>query len=129
MPNTDFDKFAKTLRFKVEAAEPDFAKASALADAEFLNGVDIAHGGFLFSLADYATAVAANGGGRTAVSSSSSIEYMAPCPKGAEIVANAKIVAGNAKTALYQCIVGSADGSATYCVFTSRMVFKKTQHS
>lgn len=125
MQNTDFDRFAKMLNFEIEKVDSNCAVAHAKVKDEYLNGVDIAHGGFLFSLADYTTAVAANSQGRTAISSSASIEYMMPCPNGEAVKASAKLVSGNTKTGLYQCLISSADGNSIYCVFSSRMVFKR----
>lgn len=60
MANTDNDKFAKKLA--LETLENSFgsARVRAVARAEFLNGVDIAHGGFLFTVADFASALAVN---------------------------------------------------------------------
>ena len=52
MPNTDNDRFAKELGFRVVSTSKDTAVVVANVKERFLNGVNIAHGGFIFSLCD-----------------------------------------------------------------------------
>ena len=125
MANTDNDRLAKTLAFETLEARFGYARASAVAKEEFLNGVDIAHGGFLFSLADFASALATNADDRIAVSSSVTINFLAPCPPNEKIVAEAKISYTQAKTALVDVNVASLDSGTVFAVFQSRVIFKK----
>ena len=125
MPNTDFDRLAETLGFaKIESADGS-VRVRAFARDEFLNGVGIAHGGFLFSLADYAAALAVNTGDVTAVSSNSAINYLRPCPRGAEVWASARVPFRNEKTAVCDVSLHSPDGSDVYAIFQSRFIVKK----
>ena len=98
MTNTDGDKFARALAFKPLVQRAGYAEASAEVSPETLNGVGIAHGGFLFSLSDYASALAANTPERLAISSGALIDYIEPVPAGASIVAVASVDAENAKS-------------------------------
>ncbi len=125
MPNTDFDKLAQTLKFKKIENSKGYALISAKAELAFLNGVNIAHGGFLFSLADYASAVAVNTDNIVAISSNSVINFINPCPQDAELLATAKVSYQNAKTAMCDVSVSSLDGSVVYATFQSRFIIKK----
>ena len=126
MINTDNDRLAKTLKFKIVKQQKDFAEVEAVAQEAFLNGVDIAHGGFLFSLADYASALASNTQERVAISSGASIDFIEPVFPDSEIVAVAEILAGNAKTGVYQVrITDKQTRQKNFALFRSRVVYKQ----
>lgn len=124
MPSTENDRFAKTLRFKTLVQRKDFAEVEAFVEDDFLNGVDIAHGGFLFTLCDYALALAANTDERIAISSSGAIEYITPVPPRAKLVAVCSIIAGAGKSGYYETKVFDADRKTLFCIFHSRAVYK-----
>ncbi len=124
MLNTDNDRLAKTLLFEKLESKYGFAQVRAKAKPEFLNGVNIAHGGFIFALADYAAALATNTEERAAISSSASINFLSPTPENAEIIASASIAAEDAKSAV--CDVKLSSGGKTVAVFQSRVIFKST---
>jgi len=125
MDNWKNDNLAKTLRFEPVESEFGRSKARGRADEDFLNGVRIGHGGFLFSLADYASALATNVGGRTAVSSWAGVNFMAPCPEGEVVSAEAKLSAFDGKTALCDVSVSSEKSGQVFAIFQSRIIFKK----
>lgn len=58
--------------------------------ATMVNGHDIAHGGFLFTLADSTFALACNAAGRLTVAASCDITFLLPCHLGDVIVATAR---------------------------------------
>ncbi len=125
MINTDNDKLARTLKFVVLTQQQDYAEVEAVALEPFLNGVDIAHGGFLFSLCDYASALASNTEERIAISSGASIDYIEPVLPNSEIVAIAQKIAGNAKTGVYQVyITDNQTRAKRFVSFHSRVVYK-----
>ena len=125
MANTDNDRLAKTLCFESLESRFGYARVSAVAKDEFLNGVNIAHGGFLFSLADFASALATNTDERIAVSSSASMNFLSPCPPNENVFAEAKISYEDAKTALVGVSVYSQNSGAIFAIFQSRVIFKK----
>ena len=125
MINTDNDRLAHTLGFETIEQQFGFARARAVARPEFLNGLGIAHGGFLFTVADFASALAANADGRVAISSGASINYLSPCPANETVVAEASISYSDEKTALCDVVIKSAESGKTFAVFQSRMIFKK----
>lgn len=122
MLNIDNDRLAKTLLFEKLESKYGYAKVRAAAKPEFLNGVNIAHGGFLFALADYTAALATNTESRAAISSSASINFLSPTPENAEIIATASIAAEDAKSAV--CDVRLSTEGKTVAVFQSRVIFK-----
>jgi len=125
MADTDKDTLAKTLRFKKIEGRLGCAKVGATVDGDFLNGVGIAHGGYLFSLADYASGIATNTKDITVVSASTWINFVAPCPAGSEIVAIATMAYDNGKTGVCDVIVKSADEQTVYALFQSRVITRK----
>ena len=129
MPSTENDRFAKTLRFKTLAQRPDFAEVEAFVEDAFLNGVDIAHGGFLFTLCDYALALAANTDERIAISSSGAIEYVNPVPPHTKLIAVCNILAGAGKSGYYETKVFDADRKNLFCIFHSRAIYKPVSKS
>jgi len=54
------DRFARLLGFRIVDMGEGYATVEAEVSEEHLNAADVLHGGFLFSLADYAFAVASN---------------------------------------------------------------------
>lgn len=125
MPNTERDRMAKTLGLETLEYKFGVAKVRGKAEEKFLNGVDIAHGGFLFTVADFASALAANADGRVAISSGASINYLSPCPANETVEAVASISYSDEKTALCDVAIKSAESGKIFAIFQSRMIFKK----
>ena len=73
---------------------------------EHLNAVYIAHGGVIFSLADFTLAAAANSYGNIAVSIQASIHFLNAAKKGM-IYAEAKEISKNQKLATYEITVSN----------------------
>lgn len=76
------DSFAERLELKVISAGEGRARLRATVAPEHLNFHGTAHGGFLYSLADEAFALAANSRGVTAVALSVHMEYFRPVSAG-----------------------------------------------
>ncbi len=125
MPNTDNDRFAKELGFRVVSTSKDTAVVVANVKERFLNGVNIAHGGFIFSLCDYAVAVASNTDERIAISSSASIDYIEPIPQNCEISACVYPTVITQKSGVYNVVVSAIENpQKKFAVFHCRMIFK-----
>jgi acyl-CoA thioesterase len=71
----DQDEMSKWLGIELIIVEPGHAKISMTVRKDMVNGFGIAHGGITYSLADSALAFAANGHGRVAVSTNTSISH------------------------------------------------------
>ena len=76
-----------------------------------LNGHAIAHGGFVFLLADTAFAVACNSYGRRTVAAGCDITYLAPSRAGDELVAVAEQRVRSGRSGVYDVSVRRTDGT------------------
>jgi len=72
------DKFAPFLGAEVVSREDKRATVKLTVKPEFLNGVKTAHGGLIFSLADYAFALAANSSGEDGVAIAANVQFTKP---------------------------------------------------
>lgn len=54
------DRLIKLFGMEVEEASAEYSRVSAVVKDEFLNGINLAHGGFIFALADVAFALTVN---------------------------------------------------------------------
>jgi acyl-CoA thioesterase len=78
---------------------------------QMLNGHGIAHGGFVFLLADTTFAVACNSYGRRTVAAGCDITYLSPAKSGDELVAEARERARQGRSGIYDVSVRRTDGS------------------
>lgn len=85
------DHFAALAGLRVVHAEPGEAEVHMLVGRELLNGHGNVHGGALFTLADYAAAVASNMYGSPTIGATGSINYMRAV-RGGTAVAKAKVI-------------------------------------
>ncbi|MBE6414085.1 MAG: hotdog fold thioesterase [Verrucomicrobiaceae bacterium] len=130
MPNTDNDRFAKELGFRVVSTSVESASVVANVQERFLNGVDIAHGGFIFTLCDYAVAVASNTDERIAISSGATIDYIEPIPPNCEVCANVKPIVITQKSGVYNVVISASENpDKKFAVFSCRMIFKAVKHA
>lgn len=91
---------ARAVDLREDPRSPDarlgHARVVMTVDARMVNGHGIAHGGYLFTLADSAFALACNAAGRTTVAAGCDIDYLRPAHLGDVLVAEAveRIVRG-----------------------------------
>lgn len=83
------DEASRLLGITVERVTPGRAVARMTVDERMVNGHGIAHGGYLFLLADSAFAFACNTYGQATVAAAASVVYVAPARLGDELVATA----------------------------------------
>jgi acyl-CoA thioesterase len=83
--------------------------AMTLSDA-MVNGHDIAHGGFIFTLADSAFAFACNSYGERTVAVHCSISFIKPSAKGDRLVATAREVSRTGRSGIYDVSI-TANGT------------------
>lgn len=118
------DAFAAALGIQILEVTNGKAKTKMEIKEEHLNAVYIAHGGVIFSLADFTLAAAANSYGNIAVSIQASIHFLNAAKKGM-IYAEAKEISKNQKLATYEITVTSENKEliATY----QGMVYQKKE--
>ena len=95
------DRFADHIGIELLEVSEGRAKAKMEIQEHHLNGVNIAHGGAIFSLADLAFAVASNSHRTIALGINASISYL-KAATGGTLVAEAKEVSLNPKLATYE---------------------------
>lgn len=120
MKGTDY--FAEELGIKVLETKDGYAKTSMKVEKKHLNALGFTHGGAIFSLADYAFALACNFGDNVAVAVQVSINYLRPSVEGDLLMAEATRVSDGKTMGLYNVIVKNKDKTVA---FFSGLAFKK----
>ena len=116
------DRFATLLGFKIEELEEGSAMVSTTIKEEHLNGADVVHGGFLFSLADYAFAIASNSKNNLSLGISANILYQ-KAKSGGKLFAKAKELSDGKKIATYEVRISDEEDN-TVATFTGT-VYRK----
>ena len=124
---TTLDPFMRTLGLHAEVPAPGQARVWGVIRPEFLNSWGSAHGGFLYSVADAAFALASNSHGTLAVALAAHMEYVQASQAGAEVEALATEVHLGRRTAVYRVEVRS--GSALLAIFTGTVYRRTGQES
>jgi acyl-CoA thioesterase len=106
---TKNDKFAKLVGARLIEVSEGYAKAELMLDDMHLNGLGIAHGGAIFTLADLVFAAAANSRGADAVAININISYFQAERKG-KLTAEAEEISLNRKLATYSISVHNEAG-------------------
>jgi acyl-CoA thioesterase len=99
------DKFAKHLGAQIVKVSKGYAKTSLVIQQDFLNGLDFAHGGVIFSLVDYAFALASNTKEESGLAISANINFIKAAVLKEEIFAEVKEVSRSRKLGTYQGVV------------------------
>ena len=117
------DKFAELAGIELIEISPGSAKAKMKIGPQHLNGVNIVHGGAIFTLADLVFAAASNSHGTVAVAINASISFIKASPAGTTLFAHGREVACNPKLATYNIDVTNEAGEIV-AVFQG-MVYRK----
>jgi len=111
-----------SLGFEAEVPAPGSARVRGTVRPEHLNLLDMAHGGFLYTLADSAFALASNSRGVPAVALATHMEYMQAGKPGDLLEATAAEIRLGRSTGVYR--VEIRRGEELLAVFTGT-VFRK----
>lgn len=106
---TKNDRFATLVGVRLIEVSEGYAKAELTLDDIHLNGLDIAHGGAIFTLADLVFAAASNSRGTDAVAININISYFQAEREG-KLTAEAKEISLNRKLATYSVSVYNEAG-------------------
>ncbi|HOE69247.1 MAG: Acyl-coenzyme A thioesterase PaaI [Candidatus Omnitrophica bacterium ADurb.Bin292] len=117
------DKFAAHLGAETLEVKPGYARARLKMRDHFLNGLDLAHGGVIFSLADYTSALAANADTCLGVTVNADIHFIKPAGAGDEILAEVREISRSRRLGTYHGTVSDQDG-AILAQFQSMVYFK-----
>ena len=84
------DRASSALGMAIEVTQPGTAEVQMTVTDNMVNGFDICHGGYLFTLADSAFAFACNAYNDVTVAASGSIDYLQPVKQGDQLTAIAR---------------------------------------
>jgi acyl-CoA thioesterase len=106
------DRASSGLGMRLDAIEAGRARLSMPVVEAMLNGHDICHGGFIFTLADSAFAFACNSHNAVAVAHSCEIVFLAPGRLGDVLIADAVERRLMGRSGVYDVTVTTSDGRA-----------------
>jgi acyl-CoA thioesterase len=119
---TSEDKFARHAGIELVDLGPGWAKTSMKIEPFHLNGAKTVHGGALFTLADFAFAVASNSYGTLAMGINTSMSFVKAGLQGT-LHAEARELSQNGKLAVYSVTI-TDDAGDTVALFQG-MVYRK----
>lgn len=96
------DQVGRRLGMRIEHIRPGYARISMDISAEMINGHDICHGGYIFSLVDTACAYACNSHNQNTISQAVNIVFMSPATLDDTLVAEAIENAHSGRTGTYE---------------------------
>lgn len=117
------DKFAAHLGAETLEIKPGYARTRLKMRGHFLNGLDLAHGGVIFSLADYTSALAASADACMGVTINADIHFIKSAGMGDEILAEVREISRSRRLGTYHGTVSNQDG-AILAQFQSMVYFK-----
>jgi acyl-CoA thioesterase len=113
------DRASASLGIVLISDEPGRAVLSMRVREDMLNGFDIAHGGFVFAIADTAFAVACNEDDRVTVGAGADITFLRPARAGQTLTAEATRRSRSGRSGIYDVTVRDESG-ATIAEFRGR---------
>jgi acyl-CoA thioesterase len=105
------DQVTRALRISIDDVGPGSATARMRVTADMTNGHGIAHGGYIFLLADTAFAYACNSYGPVTVAQGGQITFLLPAREGDELTASAAERVRMERNGVYDVSVRRADGT------------------
>jgi acyl-CoA thioesterase len=105
------DSASKGLGMQFVSVEPGRATMAMTVTEKMVNGLNICHGGFIFSLADSAFAFASNTHNQRALAQHCSITYLAPAMLGDRLVARGVERHRAERSGIYDITVMREDGT------------------
>jgi len=118
------DRLAAFLDIELVEIAPGRATARLEIADKHLNGVDIGHGGAIFTLADFAFAAASNSHGTVAVGITATISYLKASRAGTVLTAEAREAARTPRLATYEVRVTDPTGD-TVALFQGTVYRKR----
>ncbi len=103
------DRLVQLFGIEIEEASADFTRVAAVVKDEFLNGHAVAHGGFIFALADVAFALTVNARS-DAVAVQWSLNQMRPGLRGERVTADCRLLHGGRRLRVVELEVTNSQG-------------------
>ena len=95
------DRASQALGIEIVAVAPGAATLAMVVRDDMVNGHGMAHGGFIFTLADSAFAFACNSTGETAVAAQCAITFIRPGRRGDRLLATAREISRSGRSGIY----------------------------
>ncbi len=114
------DRATQSLGIVLDAIGPGYARMHMKVRDDMLNGHEICHGGFIFTLADSAFAFACNARNRTTVAAGAEIVFVSAARRGETLVAVARERAAMGRTGVYDIEVSEAAAGRMVALFRGR---------
>ncbi|HYW91371.1 MAG TPA: hydroxyphenylacetyl-CoA thioesterase PaaI [Gammaproteobacteria bacterium] len=104
------DKASQALGMQLQETRPGYARISMRVREDMVNGHDLCHGGFIFTLADSAFAVACNYKNYVTVASGGNIDFITPALLGQTLEAVCQERTRAGRTGVYDAEVHDQEG-------------------
>lgn len=104
------DAASQFLGMEIVSVEPETVKVKMTVTADMVNGLNVCHGGFIFSLADSAMAFLSNAGNQYAISTNAEIDWINPGRLGSVLTATATERHKRGRNAINDAVVTDEDG-------------------
>ena len=114
------DAASRALGMDALVIETDHAEVRMTITDAMVNGHDIAHGGYIFTLADSAFALACNSRGETTVAAGADITFVAAARRGDVLVAEARVRTAYGRSGITDVTVTREDDGAVIAEFRGR---------
>ena len=114
------DEASRALGMDAVVIEVDHAEVRMTVTDTMVNGHDIAHGGYIFTLADSAFALACNSRGQTTVAAGADITFIAAARRGDVLVAEARVRTAYGRNGITDVTVTREDDGAVIAEFRGR---------
>ena len=104
------DRASQAMGMTISDVSPGNATLDMPVREDMVNGHNICHGGFIFTLADSAFAFACNSENHNTVAAGARIEFLAPGKLGDRLTAVARQVSQGGRTGVYDVVVTNQEG-------------------
>jgi len=116
----DDDKASRALGMEATTVEDDHAIVRMTVTDAMVNGHDIAHGGYIFTLADSTFALVCNSGGALTVAAGADITFITPARLGDRLVAEGRTRAAYGRSGLTDVTVTRESDGTVIAEFRGR---------
>jgi acyl-CoA thioesterase len=114
------DEASRALGMDAEVVEVDHARVRMTVTDRMVNGHDIAHGGYIFTLADSAFALACNSRGALTVAAGADVTFVAAARLGDVLVADALVRTAYGRSGITDVTVTRESDGAVVAEFRGR---------
>jgi acyl-CoA thioesterase len=112
------DRFADSIGIERVLCDDGTWTARLTVAERHLNGLNVAQGGALFTLADYAFALASNSDGRTSTGLQTTMAYIAPAQLGEILIARIREVSRRKTISIYEIEIRNEPTDQLIALFT-----------